>query len=461
VPVHEERKLIVLGWDGAEPSVVFSDQMSPHLPAVRRLMENGTYGRLKSIVPPTTVPAWTCMVTGKSPGELGIYGFRNRKDYGYGDLVFPSSVDVTEETIWETLGHFGRRSIVQGVPLTYPVKPMNGTLIAGLMTPGSEVEFTYPAGVKAQLEKRFGPYRIDVENFRDEDRGVLYKRIEEMTDQHTRVLTYLMRQSPWDFVMNVEIGLDRMHHGYWRYYDRTHRLYEAKNSYETVMPYYYARLDRQIQEAMSLSGPSAAIVVVSDHGAQKMEGALCINEWLIGMGYLKLKETGALQEGTPLKPEMVDWKATAAWGEGGYYSRIFVNVKAREPEGTIPQAHYAAFRDKLAAELEEMTDENGAPLGNKVHFPESIYPKVNGVPPDLILLPRNLRWRAAGTLGWGTYYLYRNDRGVDDANHSEYGIYVENVPGVRGRGDAGEIPLLSLRNRWLETMGVHGGLKKK
>lgn len=461
VPVHEERRLVVLGWDCAEPSLVFSEAMSAHLPALRRLMEKGTFARLKSIVPPITVPAWTCMITGKTPGELGIYGFRNRADYGYGELVLPSSRDVTEETIWETLANFGKKSIVQGVPLTYPVKPMNGTLIAGLMTPGPDVEFTFPATIKTQIERRFGRYTIDVDHFRDEDRAVLSKKIEEMTDQHTRVLLYLMRQSSWDFVMNVEIGLDRLHHGYWRYYDRTHRLYEPKNPYEMVIPYYYARLDRQIQEVMSVAGSNTAIVVVSDHGAQKMEGALCINEWLIAMGYLKLKDSGALPEGTPLKPEMVDWKATAAWGEGGYYSRIFVNVKGREPEGTIPQAQYEAFREKLARELEEMPDEQGAPLGNAVYFPEKLYPRVNGIPPDLILLPGNLRWRAAGTLGWKTFYLYRNDHGVDDANHSQYGIYVEYVPGMKGRGDVGELSLLSLRDRWLELMGVRAALWKR
>ncbi|MHA2646558.1 MAG: alkaline phosphatase family protein, partial [bacterium JZ-2024 1] len=454
-----EGRLIVLGWDCAEPSVVFSNEMASHLRTLRRLMEEGTYARLKSIIPPITVPAWTCMVTGKTPGELGIYGFRNRKDFGYGDLVLPSSRDVGEETIWETLATHGKRSIIQGVPLTYPVKPLNGVLISGLMTPSTDVDYTYPSTLKAQLENRFGKYPIDVENFRDEDRAVLQKRIEQMTEHHTRVLMYLMKQYPWDFAMNVEIGLDRMHHGYWRYFDKTHRLYEPNNPYEAVIPNYLARLDRQLQEVLRYTDDQTAVVVVSDHGAQKMEGAFCINEWLIGMGYLKLKESGPIPPGTALRSEMVDWKATAAWAEGGYYSRIFINVKGREPEGTIPQAHYESFRNKLAEELQAVPDEAGNPLENVAYFPEKIYPKVKGVPPDLILLPGNLRWRAAGTIGWGTWYLYRNDRGVDDANHSSHGIYVEYVPWLKGRGEIKEISLTNLRQRWLEIMGIYEGVR--
>src|SRR3990172_9483356 len=89
----------------------------------------------------------------------------------------------------------------------------------------------------------------------------------------------------------------------------------------------------------------------------RMQGAIYINEWLIKNGYLALKEEPKKQ--TSLKMNMIDWSRTKAWGEGGYYSRIFFNVRGREPEGIIPQEDYEKFRNEIKAKLEAMTDEKG------------------------------------------------------------------------------------------------------
>ena len=46
-------------------------------------------------------------------------------------------------------------------------------------------------------------------------------------------------------------------------------------------------------------------------------------------------------EADALKPDLVDWARTTAWGEGGYYGRIFMNVAGREPNGIVPPEEYA------------------------------------------------------------------------------------------------------------------------
>jgi predicted AlkP superfamily phosphohydrolase/phosphomutase len=74
---HGQRRVLVIGLDCAAPELVFT-QWRDELPTLRRLMERGMWGRLKSCTPPITVPAWMSMMTSKDPGTLGIYGFRNR-----------------------------------------------------------------------------------------------------------------------------------------------------------------------------------------------------------------------------------------------------------------------------------------------------------------------------------------------------------------------------------------------
>jgi len=91
-------KILVIGLDGAAPELLFGDE---RLTNVRRLMEWGCYGRLESIIPPITVPAWMCMATSQDPGSLGVYGFRNRADHSYAGLGIVNSTSIQEIAVWD------------------------------------------------------------------------------------------------------------------------------------------------------------------------------------------------------------------------------------------------------------------------------------------------------------------------------------------------------------------------
>ena len=88
-----KRKVLVIGLDCAEPSLVF-DQWRNDLPNLNRLMEAGSYGRLESVIPCITVPAWAAMMSSKDPGQLGIYGFHNRADTSYSHMTIANSTSV-------------------------------------------------------------------------------------------------------------------------------------------------------------------------------------------------------------------------------------------------------------------------------------------------------------------------------------------------------------------------------
>ena len=123
-----EKKLAVFGLDCADPVLVF-DRFKNELPTLRGLMESGYWGPLRSCDPPITCPAWMVMVTGRSPGELGIYGFRNRSDTTYTGLKIATSLRIKSDTAWDVLGRAGRirgfgfvgavlGHLVMGFPLT-------------------------------------------------------------------------------------------------------------------------------------------------------------------------------------------------------------------------------------------------------------------------------------------------------------------------------------------------------
>src|SRR5436853_4565554 len=158
-------KICILGVDCAAPDVIFEDERLVNL---RRLMDIGTYGRLRSVIPPITVPAWMCMCTSQDPGSLGVYGFRNRVDHSY-KLGFANSASIKALAVWDQLAREGKRSIIVGVPPNYPPRRINGISIGCFLTPDTvKNDYTYPASIKSKLNELVGEYPGDVKNFRTE-----------------------------------------------------------------------------------------------------------------------------------------------------------------------------------------------------------------------------------------------------------------------------------------------------
>jgi predicted AlkP superfamily phosphohydrolase/phosphomutase len=430
-------KLLVIGLDCAPPELVF-DQWRDQLPHLNRLMRQGIYGRLRSCTPCITVPAWSVMTSSKDPGVLGIYGFRNRADYSYDRLTIATGTAVKEPRVWERLSQAGKKVVTIGVPGTYPPRPVNGAQIGCFLTPqtvsvneqGQKVSkvFTYPPELSQQVNAwAGGEYLVDVKQFRTEDKDFLLRQIYDMTRQHFQVVREMLRYQPWDFFMFVEMGTDRIHHGFWKYHDPTHLKYEPGNKYENAIRDYYIYLDGEIGELLGEVDADTAIMVVSDHGAKKMDGGICVNEWLLREGWLTLagERPAELQ---PIEKVKVDWSKTKAWGEGGYYARIFMNVAGREPQGIIPPADYESVRDDLAEQLKGIRGSHGEEIGTQVYKPQDIYRQVNGIAPDLIVYFGNLFWRSVGSLGHKNIWTFDNDTGPDDANHAQEGILIYTEP---------------------------------
>ncbi len=162
--------------------------------------------------------------------------------------------------------------------------------------------------------------------------------------------------------------------------------------------------------------------MVSDHGAQRLDGGFCVNEWLVREGLLVLKSYP--KEVTPFAKLDVDWEKTKVWSEGGYYARVFFNVKGREPQGTIEPAEYESFRDEIKAKFEATVDRDGKPMGTLVFKPEQIYKRVKNVAPDLIVHFGGLYWRSIGGVGYPTIHVLENDTGPDDCNHAQFGAFI-------------------------------------
>ncbi len=442
-------KICVFGLDCAAPEVVFADERLVNL---RRLMAAGIYGRLESVIPPITVPAWMCMCTSQDPGSLGVYGFRNRVDHSYDKLGFANSASIKALAIWDHLGREGKRSIIVGVPPNYPPRRINGISIGCFLTPDTtKNEFTHPANIKAKINELVGEYPVDVKNFRTDRKDWLKDEIFSMSRKQWQVVHWLLKEQQWDYFHFVDIGLDRMHHGFWNYFDEKHVQFEAGNPFQNAIPEYYLWLDEQIGKALDLLDEETIVLVVSDHGAQRLDGGIAVNEWLIREGLLVLNEypNGV----TPFDQLNVNWSKTRVWSEGGYYARVFFNVQGREPEGVILPSEYDAFQDEMKSKFEGLTDNHGRPLNSLVFKPKEIYQSVRNVAPDLIVHFGGLLWRSIGSVGHNTIHLQENDTGPDSCNHAQYGMFILTAPNCPLRGEYEGARLLDIAPTLLDLGG--------
>ena len=432
------RKLLVIGLDSAPPELLFGEILE-ELPNIRRLLKISDYGPMRSCIPPITIPAWLVMATGKSPGELGIYGFRYRKfgEYDKVDVV-DSSFARGEQTIWSVLGKYGYRSVVVGVPPSYPAYPVRGYMVSDFTAPVKE-RWTWPVDLGDEIEREVGEYIFDVE-FRKEDKDSVWEGVLDMTDIHFETVYYLLTEKDWQYFQFVEIGLDRVHHAFWK--DRK-RVVE-----------YYKILDKKIGRLLSLIDlDEVGVAIVSDHGAQEMEGVVAVNQLLIEEGLLSVE--GDVKPGTRLKDVQVRWEDTIAWAWGGYYSRVFVNLKGREKKGIVRNdpAIYESVRLMLKDLFEELRGPNGEKWKNYVFFPEKIYGVTNGYPPDLMVFFNDLKWRAIGSIGYDSIYGRENDTGPDDAVHSMVGVFALHRPG-QDKSRKVSMDIMKFKDVVLEYFGV-------
>jgi predicted AlkP superfamily phosphohydrolase/phosphomutase len=447
-------RLLVIGLDCAAGDLIF-DRPDWKLPTLRGLMGRGTFGRLQTVMPAITIPAWACMVTGKDPGELGVYGFRNRSDHTYSGLSLTTSLSIKEPTVWDRLGSTGKRVITVGVPPSYPPKAVNGIQVGCFLTPSDKSEYTYPREARDEIAQILHgcEYLSDCPNFRTDDKDDLLRQIYDMTERRFTLLQNWIEKKPWDFFMFVEIGTDRLHHGFWKFFDPKHRAYEPGNRFEGVIQKYYEDLDVMLAGLLAkVDQDTTNIYVVSDHGAKRMDGGVAIAQWLIEQGYLTVKNYP--DRITPLSKLEIDWSKTAVWAEGGYYSRVFLNIAGREPQGTVAPGEVESLIAELSSKILAIPRPDGTPMRSEIFRPEQIYREVRGVAPDLMVYFDDLYWRAVGTVGYDGIYTYENDTGPDDANHAQHGIFIEALAGNRGTGRTEDWDLLDMSSRFMNAAGV-------
>jgi predicted AlkP superfamily phosphohydrolase/phosphomutase len=133
-PGRRAHQVVFIGIDGASWRIIDPMIQQGLLPNLRRMKLEGCCGTLLSTPCYVSPPAWEAMHSGYVPEKTGVYTF-GKFSWEAGKFSSVNAEDARVPSAWDVASQAGRKVAVTNVPLTYPVHPIDGIMVSGLMTP--------------------------------------------------------------------------------------------------------------------------------------------------------------------------------------------------------------------------------------------------------------------------------------------------------------------------------------
>jgi predicted AlkP superfamily phosphohydrolase/phosphomutase len=361
-------------------------------------------------------------MTGLEPGDHGVFDFAHKVPGQY-RVRFVNASDRAGETIFDAVGRAGGRSLVLGMPATFPPAPLAGLLVPGFDAPvstGSDAESTTDPALYRRIAARAGPWmRPDIdESARDpgfHERAVetLLARIERKKRFALAALEEMTARDGRrpELVTIVFAESDTVGHHYWRDHDPRSPRHDpaASATRKDAVAAVHRALDAACGAIRDAYGHDAPCLVVSDHG---MGGAgrhvVHLNARLAECGLLARRpgpgaRLGGLARGARdaalrvLPPRLaqrifrrarraaarlesavrfggIDWQRTAAFSEEtNTLPGVWINLAGREAEGSVTGAEYETTRDRVIEALRAWRLPDGGPVVARAVRREEVY----------------------------------------------------------------------------------------
>lgn len=364
--------VLVIALDGATFDLLNPWLAEGALPTLARLRAAGASGELRSTLPPVTAPAWASFMTGKNPGKHGVFDFFQPRAAYLDRYEMANSSHIQAKLLWEYLSEAGLRVGVLNVPLTHPPRPVNGFLVPGLLSP-DQGQTCYPADLLRPYQQAIGPYRLTPDLLYQPDNPAPFiADLHALGQRQSAYARRLLADHPVDFFMVHFLTPDIAQHKLWRYSDPAHPWYEPAEAarYSAGLRDLFAQLDEAIADLIALMPAGTTVLVMSDHGFGPTHQIVNLNQFFIQTGLMRLKQgwrtrgrqwffnrpqlwRGMGRWLRPLSFADVDWAQTTAYSLG-HIGQVYLNVRGRQPFGTVPPEKYEATRAALMATLNQL-----------------------------------------------------------------------------------------------------------
>jgi predicted AlkP superfamily phosphohydrolase/phosphomutase len=435
------KKTLLVGldaacWDYLEPLLD-----SGKMPTLQSLIDRGVSGTMRSTMPPWTPAAWASIVTGKNPGKHGIFDMTWKRPDSY--EFFTTSAHLRSGTpFWKRLNDQGVRVGLVNVPFTYPPDAIEGFVVSGFGTPSSAEKVTYPLDLEQWIERQFGKYQavVDPDILRS---AAPLEILQAEVEHQARQVQIACRLSDLHQVDVLVINLMLTDHA-------NHKMPEMQQVQEA-----YCHSDQDLKQLIEEFSPDN-ILLISDHGSNRLKGDFLLNYWLRDHGYLSTVENprperskainwiliqyfrhrfgraGILELGlrrltkelllnlpdglTKLVwnqieqqipfarahadfSDQVDYRQTKLFPGSIYSGLLYFNVIGREPSGVLPVGDRGELAAEVASDLLVVREPGtGLPLFSNVYTGMDMYegPALDFAP-DLVLDSYDMGWNIRST----------------------------------------------------------------
>lgn len=465
---------VLIGLDGATfdilgPMIRGETEEGVVMPFLARFMAEGYSAPLRSTPNPLTPPAWTSMITGRGPGQHGLYDFIRVQDKG--DEVFFTLYDfrdIRRETLWSVVSRQDKSVVSLNFPMMAPPPEINGSLIPGFtswrhlrrnMTPATLFE-------RIQGIEGFNPKELAWDFERENEIG---EEMEEAylaqwigyhlprEEQWFRIAYALLTEDRPDLMAIMFDGTDKIQHQAWKYLDPKLQPENPEPSHQRLRKLaldYYRRLDGYLERLVEAAGPEAQVFMASDHGFTVSDLVVRINRYLGELGYLKWRETPkseAEKRRAASSFAYLDWQQTLAYCPTPSSNGIIIRVADAPGKPGIAPEEYPAFREKLTRELYALKDPaTGQPVIAKVMTREEAFPgDFMHDAPDLTLVLSDFGFVSIRDVEPAV--AHRND---PIGTHHPDGIFLARGPGIEPgvRGDTQ--PITAVASTLLYSLGL-------
>lgn len=466
---------VLIGLDGATFDVLDPYVEYGAMPFLGTLLEHGARAPLRSVIPALTPPAWTSLVTGKHPGQHGIFDFFQKEEPGSVYFSYASSQDVRTATIWSLASDQGRRITALNFPLMFPAPAVDGVVVPGGMMPWRQLRLgCHPPGLFARLKQLpgFNPREmLDMELEIKAIDGCPEDEYADWVELHIRreqrwaeVLEFLMAEEPADLTAVLFDGVDKLQHLCWRFIDPACRPAHPTPWEQEMIARcerYFRSLDGLIADIVRRAGADATVVLASDHGFGPTQDVFHINSWLEREGYLSWADG----DGRPSPAratdvgfaEMtrhvhaLDWSRTLAYAATPSSQGIHIVGRIPGSEAKLPEEERAHIALDLAAALLELRHpDTGRPLVAEVWTREQAFVgPYEEVGPDVSMVLAD-----GGTMSIlpSPEIVARRDQ--VRGHHRPDGIFIAAGPGIRAGVTVDPLSIVDVAPLILHRLGL-------
>ncbi|MBU4288001.1 MAG: alkaline phosphatase family protein [Proteobacteria bacterium] len=458
------QKVLVIGLDCGSFRFIKPYAKEGALPNLKRVMRTGVARTLKSTVPPVSPPAWATFLTGKNPGQHGIFQFveMNVKNYNFTSNLLINSGLFSGSTFIDYISDSNLKVGVIKVPFTYPPWKVNGFMVSGEPSPDWKKAHTYPPELSDKIGKVNLGSSADFMRYNVDE---LFRHLKFDCDIRTKIAVDMLEKDSYDFFMLVHTITDAASHRFWKYTDPTCPNY--KNSfekYQNIIKDIYIESDKSIGKILEGIDKDTTVFFMSDHGSdRKPIHIFHINSWLKQMGYLQCHNNFSLSKPiwlvlskikdllpavlrhlivftlqskfqkklNALKTKVADfnWENTKAYAVNLYttYEGIALNLKGRQPNGIInPGAEAEQLCKEIKAALLDIKDpRNNNKVVEKVYHREEVFngPFAEKMPELIVQLNHNYK---SGNIFNEQMFtdVPASDFDFQSGDHDENGIFI-------------------------------------